>query len=83
MHEWALLIMTVCVPAAVGGFLFLGLFHSKIAKAGEDTYKAMKLTNLVFGHFINRWIVRLFLPPWITNQCILYDIRLWPFMDEQ
>lgn len=46
MHEWALLIMTVCVPAAVGGFLFLGLFHSKIAKAGEDTFKTMKLPIL-------------------------------------
>ena len=32
MHEWALLIMTVCVPTAVGGFLFLWLFHKKITK---------------------------------------------------
>lgn len=43
MHEWALLIMTVCVPAAVGGFLFLGVFHNKIKEAGQDSYKAMKL----------------------------------------
>jgi anaerobic dimethyl sulfoxide reductase subunit C (anchor subunit) len=46
MHEWALLIMTVCVPAAVGGFLFLGVFHKKIAQAGQDSYKAMKLPIL-------------------------------------
>lgn len=46
MHEWALLIMTVCVPAAVGGFLFLGLFHKRVAKTGQDTYKTMKLPIL-------------------------------------
>ena len=49
MHEWALLIMTVCVPAAVGGFLFLGLFHNKVAKAGQDSYKAMKLPMLTLA----------------------------------
>lgn len=46
MHEWALLIMTVCVPAAVGGFLFLGTFHNKIKEAGQNSYKAMKLPIL-------------------------------------
>nr|WP_295974443.1 DmsC/YnfH family molybdoenzyme membrane anchor subunit [uncultured Bacillus sp.] len=49
MHEWALLIMTVCVPAAVGGFLFLGAFHNKLTKAGQDNYKAMKLPILSLG----------------------------------
>lgn len=49
MHEWALLIMTVCVPTAVGGFLFLWLFHKKITKAGEDSYKVMKLPILVLA----------------------------------
>ena len=49
MHEWALLIMTVCVPAAVGGFLFLGLFHNKIKEAVEDSYKVMKLPILVLA----------------------------------
>jgi anaerobic dimethyl sulfoxide reductase subunit C (anchor subunit) len=48
MHEWALLILTVCVPASVGGFLFLGLFHKKIT-SGHDTYKIMKLPLIVFA----------------------------------
>lgn len=46
MNEWALLIMTVCVPAAVGGLLFLGIFHNKIMNAGQDSYQIMKLPTL-------------------------------------
>ncbi|MBL4953505.1 DmsC/YnfH family molybdoenzyme membrane anchor subunit [Neobacillus sp. OS1-32] len=47
MNEWALLIMTVCVPAAVGGFLFLGLFHKQLA--GNDGFKVMKLSLIVLA----------------------------------
>lgn len=42
MSEWALLILTVLVPTAVGGFLFLGLFHNKVVKTGQNSYKIMK-----------------------------------------
>lgn len=47
MHEWALLIFTVIIPSLVGGFLFLGIFHKKIAGSGHDTYKIMKLPLFV------------------------------------
>jgi len=47
MHEWALLIFTVIIPSLVGGFLFLGIFHKKIAGSGHDTYKIMKLPLIV------------------------------------
>ena len=82
MHEWALLIMTVCVPAAVGGFLFLGLFHNKVAKAGQDSYKAMKLPIVSLSSIIHCWIICFLLPSRNTNTCFLYDFRLRPFVDE-
>lgn len=47
MHEWALLIFTVCIPVAVGGFLFLGIFHKKISESEHGNYKMMKLPLLV------------------------------------
>lgn len=47
MNEWALLIFTVCVPSAVGGFLFLGLSYKKITGSGHDTFQVMKLPLLV------------------------------------
>lgn len=49
MNEWPLLILTVCVPTAVGGFLFLGLFHKKIAGSGADPFKIMKLPLIVMA----------------------------------
>jgi anaerobic dimethyl sulfoxide reductase subunit C len=49
MHEWALLIMTVFVPTAVGGFLFLWFNHNKLTKAGQDSYKVMKLPLLILA----------------------------------
>jgi anaerobic dimethyl sulfoxide reductase subunit C (anchor subunit) len=49
MHEWALLILTICIPTAIGGLLFLTLIHKKIVKMGLDPYKIMKLPFLVFA----------------------------------
>lgn len=49
MHEWELLILTVCVPAAIGGFLFLAFFHNKILKSGFDPFKVMKLPLIVLA----------------------------------
>ncbi|MCQ6278562.1 DmsC/YnfH family molybdoenzyme membrane anchor subunit [Bacillus sp. EB600] len=51
MHEWALLILTICVPAAIGGFLFLALLHKKIASSGQDPFNVMKLPLLVLAGF--------------------------------
>jgi len=47
MNEWALLIFSVCVPAAVGGFLFLYLFHKKIVSNGMNPLQVLKLPLLV------------------------------------
>jgi anaerobic dimethyl sulfoxide reductase subunit C (anchor subunit) len=49
MHEWELLIFTLCIPASIGGFLFLSLIHKKIAASGLDPYKVMKLPLLVLA----------------------------------
>lgn len=49
MNEWALLIMTVCVPTSVGGFLFLGLFHKKISSNSHEPYKIMKLPLIILA----------------------------------
>ncbi|MCL6572598.1 MAG: dimethyl sulfoxide reductase anchor subunit [Bacillus sp. (in: Bacteria)] len=49
MHEWELLIFTMCIPASIGGFLFLSLIHKKIAASGLDPYKVMKLPLLVLA----------------------------------
>lgn len=50
MHEWALLIFTICMQAAVGGTLMLALFYKKISTLGEErTFKVMKLSLIVFA----------------------------------
>ncbi|MFB6468111.1 dimethyl sulfoxide reductase anchor subunit family protein [Cytobacillus sp. Hz8] len=50
MHEWALLIFTVCTQAAIGGIFMLALFYYKIAKLGqEQTFQAMKLPLIVIA----------------------------------
>ncbi|MBU8879635.1 dimethyl sulfoxide reductase anchor subunit [Bacillus sp. FJAT-29790] len=36
MHEWALLIFTLCVQTAIGGMFMLWLFHRTISKNGEE-----------------------------------------------
>lgn len=49
MHEWALLILTVCIPAVVGGILFLWLATFKFANNGQELYKIMKLPLIVLA----------------------------------
>lgn len=46
MHEWPLLLFSVCIPASVGGFLFLALFHKKMA-GKADPYQFLKAPLLV------------------------------------
>lgn len=50
MHEWALLIFTICTQAAIGGVVMLAIFYKKIAQLGEEqAFKAMKLPLLVIA----------------------------------
>lgn len=51
MHEWALLIMTVAVPASIGGMLFLWFVHNILRKNNEknDLFKMMKLPLLIIA----------------------------------
>lgn len=50
MHEWALLIFTICMQAAIGGTLMLALFYKKISTLGvEHTLKVMKLPLIVIA----------------------------------
>lgn len=50
MHEWALLIFTVCVQAAIGGMLMLAIFYKKISQLGNEiSFKAMRLPLLVIA----------------------------------
>lgn len=50
MHEWALLIFTVCMQAAIGGTLMLVLFYKKITSLGtEQAFKIMKLPLVVIA----------------------------------
>lgn len=50
MHEWALLIFTVCMQAAIGGMLMLALFYKKVSSLGtEQTFKIMKLPLVVIA----------------------------------
>lgn len=41
MHEWPLLIFTVCLQAAIGGMFMLAIFYKKIHELGEE--KALKV----------------------------------------
>lgn len=41
MHEWALLIFTVCVQTAIGGIFTLWLFQLRLGKFGEETLLAI------------------------------------------
>ncbi|WP_019156059.1 dimethyl sulfoxide reductase anchor subunit family protein [Robertmurraya massiliosenegalensis] len=50
MHEWALLIFTVCVQIAIGGILTLAIFYKGINKLGEETaFKAMRIPLIVIA----------------------------------
>lgn len=48
MHDWALLIFTVCMQAAIGGILALSIFYQKVSKIGKElTFSAMRIPLLV------------------------------------
>ncbi|WP_017754711.1 dimethyl sulfoxide reductase anchor subunit family protein [Calidifontibacillus oryziterrae] len=50
MHEWALLIFTVCMQAAIGGVLMLWLFYKKISGNNEEkTFSAMRVPLLAIS----------------------------------
>ncbi|WP_042347332.1 dimethyl sulfoxide reductase anchor subunit family protein [Bacillus massiliigorillae] len=50
MHEWALLIMTVAVPASIGGMLFLWFAQNMLKKnTKNDLFKIMKLPLLIIA----------------------------------
>ncbi len=50
MHEWPLLIFTVCMQAAIGGMLMLWLYYKKISYSGEaKTFAAMRMPLLVIA----------------------------------
>lgn len=50
MHEWALLIFTICLQGAIGGTAMLALFYKKISTLGEEkTYQIFKLPLIVFA----------------------------------
>ncbi len=50
MHEWPLLIFTVCMQAAIGGMLMLWLYYKKISDSGEEkTFTAMRMPLLIIA----------------------------------
>ncbi|QED49460.1 dimethyl sulfoxide reductase anchor subunit family protein [Cytobacillus dafuensis] len=50
MNEWALLIFTVCMQAAIGGTIMLAIFYKKISETGEEqTFLVMKMPLVVFA----------------------------------
>ncbi|QCJ40922.1 cyclic nucleotide-binding protein [Bacillus sp. S3] len=49
MHEWALLIFTIAIPAAVGGILFLWFINGQMADGGANSIKVMKVPLLVIA----------------------------------
>ena len=50
MHEWALLIFTICVQTAIGGMLMLWLFQREISKAGkEDSFAILKIPLIIIA----------------------------------
>jgi len=49
MHEWALLIFTIAIPAAVGGILFLWFINGKMTDGGAKPIKIMKVPLIVIA----------------------------------
>ncbi|MDF1510848.1 MULTISPECIES: DmsC/YnfH family molybdoenzyme membrane anchor subunit [Bacillaceae] len=50
MHEWALLLFTVCLQIAIGGMLTLAIFYKKMNQWGEETaFKAMRIPLIVIA----------------------------------
>ncbi|MFS0780182.1 dimethyl sulfoxide reductase anchor subunit family protein [Bacillus sp. 1P06AnD] len=49
MNEWALLVLTVAVPAAVGGMLFLWFAQLLLKKKGEELFSMMKWPLIILA----------------------------------
>lgn len=47
MHEWALLIFTICVQTAIGGMFLLWLYERKLSKSGDETTFSVLKTPLI------------------------------------
>ena len=47
MHEWPLLIFTVCMQAAIGGMVVLWFLHRKVEKSDVDSNSAVKIPLIV------------------------------------
>ncbi|MGN7399917.1 dimethyl sulfoxide reductase anchor subunit family protein [Cytobacillus praedii] len=50
MHEWALLIFTICVQTAIGGMFMLWLFQREISKTGKvDSFAILKVPLIIIA----------------------------------
>ncbi|CEG26545.1 dimethyl sulfoxide reductase anchor subunit family protein [Bacillus sp. B-jedd] len=49
MHEWALLIFTIAIPAACGGMLFLWFMNGRPGFSGKNSYESFKLPLLIIA----------------------------------
>lgn len=47
MHEWALLIFSICVQTAIGGMFMLWLYERNISKSGDGTTFSVLKTPLI------------------------------------
>jgi len=47
MHEWALLIFSICVQTAIGGMFMLWLYDRNIRKSGDETTFSVLKTPLI------------------------------------
>ena len=47
MHEWSLLIFTICMQAAIGGMVVLWFLHRKVEKSDVDSNSAIKIPLIV------------------------------------
>lgn len=49
MHEWPLLIFTICMQAAIGGMVVLWFLHRKVEKSDVDSNSAVKIPLIVIA----------------------------------
>ncbi|WP_042349770.1 dimethyl sulfoxide reductase anchor subunit family protein [Bacillus massiliigorillae] len=49
MHEWPLLIFTICMQAAIGGMVVLWFFHRSLEKNGVDTFHVLRIPLIVIA----------------------------------
>jgi anaerobic dimethyl sulfoxide reductase subunit C len=47
MHEWPLLIFTICMQAAIGGMVVLWFFQRILEKNGVDTFQVLRIPLIV------------------------------------